>query len=51
MNDISTISNIYFVGTGGIGTAALAQYFLAKGENMAACDLTFTTLTDERQPE
>jgi UDP-N-acetylmuramate--alanine ligase len=51
MNDISTISNIYFVGAGGIGMAALERYFLAKGKNVAGYDRTSTTLTDELQAE
>lgn len=51
MNDISTISNIYFVGAGGIGMAALERYFLAKGKNVAGYDRTSTALTDELQAE
>lgn len=47
MHDISTISNIYFVGAGGIGMAALERYFLAKGKKVAGYDRTRTQLTDE----
>jgi len=47
MHDISTITNIYFVGAGGIGMAALERYFLAKGKNVAGYDRTRTQLTDE----
>ena len=47
MQDISTIANIYFVGAGGIGMAALERYFLAKGKNVAGYDRTSTKLTDE----
>lgn len=51
MHDISTISNIYFVGAGGIGMAALERYFLAKGKNVAGYDRTRTQLTDELEAE
>ena len=47
MQDISTIANIYFVGAGGIGMAALERYFLAKGKKVAGYDRTRTKLTDE----
>lgn len=47
MHDISNIANIYFVGAGGIGMAALERYFLAKGKNVAGYDRTSTALTDE----
>lgn len=39
--------NIYFVGAGGIGMAALERYFLAKGYNVAGYDRTPTELTDD----
>ena len=29
------MDNIYFIGAGGIGMAALERYFLAKGYNVA----------------
>ncbi len=51
MHDISTISNIYFVGAGGIGMAALERYFLAKGKNVAGYDRTRTQLTGELEAE
>lgn len=51
MHDISTISNIYFVGAGGIGMAALERYFLAKGKNVAGYDRTRTQLTGELEDE
>ncbi|MCM1137626.1 MAG: UDP-N-acetylmuramate--L-alanine ligase [Duncaniella sp.] len=47
MQDISNINNIYFVGAGGIGMAALERYFLAKGKNVAGYDRTSTALTNE----
>lgn len=39
-------ANIYFVGAGGIGMAALERYFLSKGRNVAGYDRTSTPLTD-----
>ena len=39
-------ANIYFVGAGGIGMAALERYFLSKGRNVAGYDRTPTPLTD-----
>ena len=38
-------SNIYFVGAGGIGMAALERYFLAKGRSVGGYDRTATDLT------
>ncbi|WP_304507736.1 UDP-N-acetylmuramate--L-alanine ligase [Duncaniella muris] len=49
--DISEISNIYFVGAGGIGMAALERYFLATGKKVAGYDRTPTALTDELRAE
>lgn len=42
-----TYSNIYFVGAGGIGMAALIRYYLSKGCKVAGYDRTRTQLTDE----
>lgn len=39
--------NIYFVGAGGIGMAALERYFLAAGAQVAGYDRTPSQLTDE----
>ncbi|MCX4368589.1 MAG: Mur ligase family protein [Duncaniella sp.] len=39
-------NNIYFIGAGGIGMAALERYFLAKGKKVAGYDRTSTPLTD-----
>lgn len=50
-SDISTIQNIYFVGAGGIGMAALERYFIAKGKKVAGYDRTSTPLTDELRAE
>ncbi len=38
--------NIYFVGAGGIGMAALVRYFLSRGCRVAGYDRTRTALTD-----
>lgn len=43
--------NIYFVGAGGIGMAALERYFLAKGYNVAGYDRTATDLTRALEAE
>ncbi len=43
--------NIYFVGAGGIGMAALARYFLSNGYNVAGYDKTPTALTAALQRE
>ena len=37
--------NIYFVGAGGIGMAALVRYFLSRKCNVAGYDRTCTALT------
>ncbi len=39
-------NNIYFVGAGGIGMAALERYFLSQGRNIAGYDRTPSELTD-----
>lgn len=44
-------ANIYFVGAGGIGMAALERYFLSKGCNVAGYDRVPSTLTDALQKE
>ncbi len=43
--------NIYFVGAGGIGMAALVRYFLKNGYNVAGYDKTPTALTATLQDE
>lgn len=43
--------NIYFVGAGGIGMAALERYFLAKGKKVAGYDRTSTDLTRALEAE
>lgn len=43
--------NIYFVGAGGIGMAALERYFLAEGYNVGGYDRTATDLTHALESE
>lgn len=43
--------NIYFVGAGGIGMAALERYFLSQGKRVAGYDRTATDLTRALQTE
>lgn len=43
--------NIYFVGAGGIGMAALERYFLTKGKKVAGYDRTPTDLTRALEAE
>lgn len=43
--------NIFFIGAGGIGMAALERYFLSRGMNVAGYDKNSTHLTDELQKE
>lgn len=44
-------TNIYFVGAGGIGMAALERYFMAKGFKVAGYDRTATDLTRTLEKE
>lgn len=43
--------NVYFVGAGGIGMAALVRYYLSRGCHVAGYDRTRTALTDELAAE
>lgn len=43
--------NVYFIGAGGIGMAALERYLLAKGYNVAGYDRTPTELTSALMAE
>ncbi len=43
--------NIYFIGAGGIGMAALERYFLSRGTNVAGYDRTPTELTAALEAE
>ena len=38
---------IHFIGIGGIGVSALAQYYLKKGWEVSGCDLTQSEITDQ----
>lgn len=48
---MSEKNNIYFVGAGGIGMAALERYFLSRGYKVAGYDRTSTPLTDALRAE
>lgn len=50
-NIMTQINNIYFVGAGGIGMAALERYYLAKGVAVAGYDRTPSELTEHLQRE
>lgn len=45
------MNNIYFIGAGGIGMAALERYFLSQGKKVAGYDRTPTPLTDALMAE
>lgn len=45
------MKNLYFVGAGGIGMAALERYFMAKGYAVAGYDRTSSELTDKLAAE
>jgi UDP-N-acetylmuramate--alanine ligase len=49
MKDFTTISNIYFIGIGGIGMSALAKYYLSKNATVSGYDKTSTTLTKQME--
>jgi UDP-N-acetylmuramate--alanine ligase len=51
MIDIKTITNIYFIGIGGIGMSALARYFHTKGATVSGYDKTKTALTEQLNKE
>ena len=40
---------IYFLGIGGIGMSALAQYFLQRGDRVSGYDLTPSAVTEMLQ--
>lgn len=46
MIDINNISQVYFLGIGGIGMSALARYFNEQGKTVSGYDKTPSTLTD-----
>ena len=45
--NISNIRSIYFIGIGGVGMSAIAQYFLLKGVQVFGYDKTETTFTKQ----
>ncbi len=49
--DIHNITNVYFLGIGGIGMSAIARFFLAKGFAVAGYDRTESALTRSLQAE
>ena len=46
MIDLKNISQVYFLGIGGIGMSALARYFNAQGKSVSGYDKTPSPLTD-----
>ena len=51
MIDFNNISNLYFLGIGGIGMSALARYAIREGKTVAGYDLTETPLTRKLESE
>ncbi len=51
MKDYTTISNVYFIGIGGIGMSALAKYYLSKDATVSGYDKTITPLTKQMESE
>lgn len=51
MIDFKNISNLYFIGIGGIGMSALARYAQFDGKNVAGYDLTKSDLTQTLERE
>lgn len=47
MNPLNKLTNIYFIGIGGIGMSALARYFNTQGVKVSGYDKTNTALTNE----
>ena len=44
---LQDITNVYFIGIGGIGMSALARYFKFSGKEVAGYDKTSTQLTSD----
>jgi UDP-N-acetylmuramate--alanine ligase len=51
MIDLSKITDVYFVGIGGIGMSAIARYFLAIGSRVYGYDRSESSLTDALSAE
>ncbi len=49
MKPLSTIKNVYFLGIGGIGMSALAQYFVLNGKKVSGYDKTPGRMTEKLQ--
>lgn len=47
--NLERIHNVYFVGIGGIGMSAIANYFKSNGKNVAGYDKVSTKITDTLQ--
>ena len=47
--NLDRINNVYFVGIGGIGMSALANYFKSNGKNVAGYDRVSTKITESLQ--
>lgn len=47
LSTLQNITNVYFIGIGGIGMSALARYFRFKGASVSGYDKTETELTRE----
>jgi UDP-N-acetylmuramate--alanine ligase len=47
--NLERIHNVYFVGIGGIGMSALANYFKSNGKNVAGYDRVSTKITESLQ--
>ncbi len=46
---IENIHNVYFIGIGGIGMSAIANYFKSNGKNVSGYDRVSSTITDALQ--
>lgn len=51
MLSLKNISNIYFIGIGGIGMSAIARFFLSNGVKVSGYDKTPTVLTRQLEQE
>lgn len=51
MISLTNISNIYFIGIGGIGMSALARYFNSQGKKVSGYDKTPSPLTNQLKKE
>ena len=47
--NIENIHNVYFIGIGGIGMSAIANYFKSNGKNVAGYDRVSTSITNSLQ--